>query len=136
MSRLPWETHPFTATTIPRRAGHGTESGELTFIVRVRDGFTKRMKEEVDKERKAQGLGVDKECKVQVKAAVEGPYGEGADLSRYNGVVIISGESWRAHRCASADDNQADPVSRLPFLTCCKSSATPRRVKPMCATSG
>lgn len=93
MSRLPWEAHPFTATTIPARAGHGTESGELTFIVRVRDGFTREMKEQVDKERKARGLGVEEECKIEVKAAVEGPYGESTDMTHYNGVVIIAGES-------------------------------------------
>lgn len=92
MSRLPWEAHPFTATTIPARAGHGTESGELTFIVRVRDGFTKEMKEQMDKERKVRGLGVEEACKIEVKAAVEGPYGESIDMSRYNAVVIIAGE--------------------------------------------
>lgn len=91
MARLPWEAHPFTAATVPGGKG-GSESGELTFIVRVRDGFTKRMKERVDKERKAQGLGVEAECKIEVKAAVEGPYGQARPLDLYDGVLIVAGE--------------------------------------------
>jgi hypothetical protein len=99
MARLPWEAHPFTATTIPKHPGSGTESGELTFIVRVRDGFTKRMKKQVDKERKAQGLGVEDECNIEVKAAVEGPYGHVRTMDMYDGVLVVAGESkydlWR-----------------------------------------
>ena len=96
MSRFPWEAHPFTASTIPAHASSDARSGELTFIVRVRDGFTKEMKEQVDKERKARGLGVEDECQIQVKAAVEGPYGGSKDMSRYDGVLILAGthESW------------------------------------------
>ena len=86
MSRLPWEAHPFTAAT--------TSSCEnLEFIVRVRDGFTKRMKERVDEERKALGLGLDDECSIQVKAAVEGPYGGKRSLSSYEAVLILAGGS-------------------------------------------
>ena len=92
MSRLPWEAHPFTATTLPASPGNVKESGELSFIVRVHDGFTKEMKEAVDKARKAEGLKVDEECKIEVKAAVEGPYGESRDLSREDGVLIVAGE--------------------------------------------
>jgi len=86
MSRLPWEAHPFTATTI---------SGELTFIVRVRDGFTKLMKDKVDEERKARGLGIEEgeDVGINVMGVVEGPYGIGRDLSRFNGVLILAGGS-------------------------------------------
>lgn len=100
MARLPWEAHPFTAATVPLREGAGQqmeggakEAGELTFVVRVRDGFTKRMKDRVDAERKAQGLGVDEECKIRVKAAVEGPYGQVRKLDLYDGVLIVAGQS-------------------------------------------
>jgi ferric-chelate reductase len=93
MARLPWEAHPFTATTIPKHPGSGTESGELTFIVRVRDGFTMRMKKQVDKERKAQGLGVEDECNIEVKAAVEGPYGHVRTMDMYDGVLVVAGRS-------------------------------------------
>ncbi|ORY35674.1 ferric reductase like transmembrane component-domain-containing protein [Naematelia encephala] len=93
MSRLPWEAHPFTAATIPKNPELGADSGELTFIVRVRDGFTRRMKEAVDTERKAQGLGVEEHCKISVKAAVEGPYGEARDLRRFDSVLILAGGS-------------------------------------------
>lgn len=130
MSRLPWEAHPFTATTIPARPGYGTESGELTFIVRVRDGFTKEMKLNVDKERKTRGLDVDGECKVEVKAAVEGPYGGTTDMSRYNGIVIISGELELIAEKHASDHNQADPGSHLRSLTCYRSSAMPGNANP------
>lgn len=94
MARMPWEAHPFTAATVPLRNPHGEdkETGELTFIVRVRDGFTKRMKNRVDKERKALGLAVDEECKIEVKAAVEGPYGQVRKLDLYDGVLIVAGK--------------------------------------------
>lgn len=93
LSRLPWEAHPFTATTIPGEADMGLGVGELTFIVRVRDGATKRMKDAVDKERKAQGLGIDEECSIVVPGAVEGPYGEMRRMDMYDGVIIVAGES-------------------------------------------
>jgi hypothetical protein len=92
LSRLPWEAHPFTATTIPGHAGMGLGAGQVTFIVRVRDGATKRMKEAVDNERKAQGLGVDEECSIDVPAAIEGPYGQIRRMGIYDGVVIVAGE--------------------------------------------
>lgn len=93
LSRLPWEAHPFTCTTIPGHAGMGLGAGQVTFIVRVREGATKRMKDAVDKERKAQGLGVDEECSIDVPAALEGPYGEVRGMDMYDGVIIVAGES-------------------------------------------
>ena len=51
------------------------------------------MKERVDKERKAQGLGVEEECKIEVKAAVEGAYGQVRKLDLYDGVLIVAGGS-------------------------------------------
>ncbi|WWC63559.1 uncharacterized protein I303_106163 [Kwoniella dejecticola CBS 10117] len=93
MSRLPWEAHPFTASTIPARPGQGAEAGELAFIVRVRDGFTKRMKDKIDAEKKAKGLAIDDRLDVEVTAAVEGPYGEKSDMSGYEGVLMFSGGS-------------------------------------------
>lgn len=93
MARLPWEAHPFTAATVPAQSQSSGDSGELTFIVRVRDGFTKRMKDRVDAERKAQGLGVEEECQIKVKAAVEGPYGHVRKLDLYDGVVVVAGMS-------------------------------------------
>ncbi|WWC90459.1 uncharacterized protein L201_005394 [Kwoniella dendrophila CBS 6074] len=93
MSRLPWEAHPFTAATIPLNPGHGTGSGELAFIIRVRDGFTKQMKNKIDKVRKEKGLSIEDKLDVEVSAAVEGPYGEKSDLSGYEGILIFSGGS-------------------------------------------
>lgn len=91
MSRLPWEAHPFTAITIPEPAG-SREKGELSFVVRIRDGFTRLMKERVDEERKARGLPVDEQCSMKVQAAVEGPYGLAEDLSGYDAVLIFAGK--------------------------------------------
>jgi hypothetical protein len=50
------------------------------------------MKEAVDNERKAQGLGVDEECSIDVPAAIEGPYGQIRRMGIYDGVVIVAGE--------------------------------------------
>lgn len=85
MSRLPWEAHPFTAVTIP-------ESGELSFVLRVRDGFTARMRQTLDKE--GYGFGwMQKVGSMRVKAALEGPYGVARSLRNFDGVLLFAGES-------------------------------------------
>jgi NAD(P)H-flavin reductase len=91
MAQMPWEAHPFSAATIPGEQ-HTTESGELTFIVRVRDGFTRRMKERMDEERKARGLGIEDTFKYDIPAAVEGPYGIARGLEDFDSVLILAGE--------------------------------------------
>jgi len=97
MSRLPWEAHPFTAATVPENGG------ELAFIVRVRDGFTKEMKNWVDKERKAQGLGIEEHCSIQVKGAVDGPYGRGGDKSHFDALLVLAGSCHQPFSpCASS----------------------------------
>ncbi|KAK8854583.1 hypothetical protein IAR55_003322 [Kwoniella newhampshirensis] len=93
ISRLPWESHPFTASTIAKHPERGAEAGELAFIVRVRDGFTKRMKDQVENARKEKGLGLDEKFEVDVKAAVDGPYGVKANLRGYDGILIFAGGS-------------------------------------------
>ncbi|WVQ79682.1 hypothetical protein IAT38_001782 [Cryptococcus sp. DSM 104549] len=139
LSRFPWESHPFTACTIPgygvagltpkeieeveqelekekggekhsgssRRAhlrarlralshprhGHHQPTEGLAFIIRVRDGFTKRLKDRVDAEQRALGLGLDEGCEVAVRAGVEGPYGVKSDLEGYDGIVLFAGGS-------------------------------------------
>lgn len=55
------------------------------------------MKQQVDKERKAQGLGVEDECKIEVKAAVEGPYGHVRTMDMYDGVLVVAGMSHILH---------------------------------------
>ncbi|WVQ95167.1 hypothetical protein IAU59_002261 [Kwoniella sp. CBS 9459] len=93
MSRLPWEAHPFTACTVPHKPGQGAQGGELAFIIRVRDGFTKRMKDRVDEVRKERGLTLEADCDVEVQAAVEGPYGVKSDMRGYEGLLMFSGGS-------------------------------------------
>ncbi|KAK4686608.1 hypothetical protein P7C73_g3519, partial [Tremellales sp. Uapishka_1] len=93
MSRLPWEAHPFTVATIPKVVGEDETTGELTFIVRVRDGFTSKMKDHVDTVRKERGLAIDDVCQVHVKAAVEGPYGAVRTMEMNDAVLLIAGGS-------------------------------------------
>ncbi|WRT68633.1 uncharacterized protein IL334_005611 [Kwoniella shivajii] len=92
MSRFPWEAHPFTACTVPANPGKGTQA-ELAFIIRVRDGFTKRMKDKVDEVRKEKGLAVDDHVDVEVSAAVEGPYGVKSNFTGYEGILMFAGGS-------------------------------------------
>ncbi|KAI9637640.1 uncharacterized protein MKK02DRAFT_7981, partial [Dioszegia hungarica] len=75
LSRLPWETHPFTAAGIPG-------DGEVSFVIRVRDGMTGRMKAAV----KEGNTG-------SVQGRVEGPYGGSGCLRGVDGVVIFAGGS-------------------------------------------
>ena len=74
LSRLPWETHPFTAAGIPG-------DGEVSFVIRVRDGMTGRMKAAV----KEGNTG-------SVQGRVEGPYGGSGCLRGVDGVVIFAGK--------------------------------------------
>ncbi|KAF9223031.1 iron reductase [Gyrodon lividus] len=98
VSTLPFEAHPFSISSIdsPEFRQHGddySEGGEerteikpsgaaywkeLVFLVNVRGGFTKRLKE-VAAENKT------------VKVFVDGPYGSSPDLGAYNTSVLIAG---------------------------------------------
>ncbi|KZT62768.1 hypothetical protein CALCODRAFT_552296 [Calocera cornea HHB12733] len=89
ISRLPWEAHPFTLASAPaprsRRAeGPDRSENELTFLVRARDGFTKRLLEHA-----SHGEGGQD----NVLAFVDGPYGMPPDLLEYSTVVLIGGGS-------------------------------------------
>ena len=84
ISRFPWEAHPFSAATAVQKTG----ANELVFVVRVRDGFTKRMRDAVESHQRATA-----EDTLLVPAAVEGPYGVGRELGGYDTVLLIAGES-------------------------------------------
>lgn len=84
ISRFPWEAHPFSAATAVQKRG----PNELVFVVRVRDGFTKRLRDAVERHQRATA-----EDAFEVPAAVEGPYGLARELGGYDTVLLIAGES-------------------------------------------
>ncbi|KZO98142.1 hypothetical protein CALVIDRAFT_512747 [Calocera viscosa TUFC12733] len=86
VSRLPWEAHPFTVASLrsPSASGAGGGGGnELVFLVRARDGFTRRLM--------ARALKEGGEC--DVTALVDGAYGAPPRLEEYQTVVLIAGGS-------------------------------------------
>ncbi|ODN90700.1 hypothetical protein L198_06016 [Cryptococcus wingfieldii CBS 7118] len=96
VSRWPWEGHPFTAASVPGMMEEdGAENDQLAFIVRVRDGFTKRLLRYVEENLPGGGYGrkgMEKQA-VGVRAAVEGPYGPRNEVREYDGVLIFAGGS-------------------------------------------
>ncbi|KAG2151649.1 ferric reductase NAD binding domain-containing protein [Suillus bovinus] len=96
VSTLPFEAHPFTIASFdssllstasaedrPSRDVTGPSAPfwkELVFLVNVRGGFTKKLKE----------IAARKET---VKVFVDGPYGPSPDLSSYDTSVLVAGGS-------------------------------------------
>ncbi|EJU06278.1 hypothetical protein DACRYDRAFT_60933 [Dacryopinax primogenitus] len=82
ISFLVWESHPFTIASVSDT--NGRQENELTFIVRARDGFTKRLLAHAQRGRKRQ---------LAVECAMEGPYGCPPSLAHFSTAVLISGGS-------------------------------------------
>lgn len=97
VSTLPFEAHPFTIASFDSSLFPITESKdqsdsnedlrssaplwkELVFLINVRKGFTKKLKEVASR-------------KGQVKVFVDGPYGPSPDLDCYDTSVLVAGES-------------------------------------------
>ncbi|EGN94560.1 hypothetical protein SERLA73DRAFT_62268 [Serpula lacrymans var. lacrymans S7.3] len=90
VSQLPFEAHPFTiasfdssfltASSPDSTATSSREGSELVFLINVRGGFTKRLKEVAAQNGK-------------VKVFVDGPYGPSPELGSYDTSVLISGGS-------------------------------------------
>ncbi|KIJ06187.1 hypothetical protein PAXINDRAFT_92374 [Paxillus involutus ATCC 200175] len=92
VSTLPFEAHPFSISSIdsPLFQRHGddnSENGEeptaaywkeLVFLVNVRSGFTKRLKEVAARNE-------------TIKVLLDGPYGSSPDLGAYDTSVLIAG---------------------------------------------
>lgn len=87
VSSLPFEAHPFTIASFDSNlfSNDKTRSGttapdwkELIFLINVRSGFTKRLRD----------IAVEKGT---VKVFIDGPYGSSPDLRGYNTVVLIAG---------------------------------------------
>ncbi|KAL7422396.1 ferric-chelate reductase Frp1 [Cryptotrichosporon argae] len=98
ISRLPWESHPFTAATVPS----AYDDGELKFIIRVRGGFTRRLRDRLDEVRKLRGLRALEACEIEVSATVEGAYGRASRLDAYDAVVLVAGGSGISYALAHA----------------------------------
>jgi ferric-chelate reductase len=81
VSALPTEAHPFTISTISGAldGSEGPKEKEITFLVRARSGFTKRMK--------AKALN----GQFSVPAYMDGPYGCPPDLSNFSTCVLVAG---------------------------------------------
>ncbi|KIJ37403.1 hypothetical protein M422DRAFT_177959, partial [Sphaerobolus stellatus SS14] len=80
ISAAPFEAHPFTIANIPNLDETGTK--KVVFLIKARNGFTKRLKDFVD----VRGIS-------SVSAFVDGPYGCPPDLSHAETVVLIAGGS-------------------------------------------
>ena len=94
VSRFPLEAHPFSIASIdsslfPPSTRGSAEAGpveesphwkELVFLINVRGGFTKRLKD----------ITAQKQA---VKLFIDGPYGAAPDVAAYDTSVLVAGES-------------------------------------------
>ncbi|KAF9528716.1 ferric reductase NAD binding domain-containing protein [Crepidotus variabilis] len=78
ISALPWESHPFTISSLPKATLDG--SNEIVFLLRVHRGLTARLL---------------KEAKVEktYPVFINGPYSNPPVLGGYNTVMLIAGGS-------------------------------------------
>lgn len=88
VSSFPLETHPFTVAALPGPFGtrpvliDGTK--ELLFIIRAKDGFTRRL---LNLAKAAGGRAAQLPLTL-----VDGPYGVPPDVDAFRHVVLIAGE--------------------------------------------
>ncbi|KAJ3540668.1 hypothetical protein NM688_g6196 [Phlebia brevispora] len=76
----PIESHPFTIATLPDADG---KQKEMVWIVRARDGFTKRLRDHL----------VDKDGACRAPVFLDGPYGTPPDITPFDTCVFIAGGS-------------------------------------------
>ncbi|KAI0818570.1 hypothetical protein BC629DRAFT_1435461 [Irpex lacteus] len=103
----PIESHPFTIASVAEASESvdlATEKPvkknefELMWIVRVRDGFTKRLKEHILMKNQRQiELGTEGPLKMQLPIFMDGPYGAPPDISRFETCVFFGGGSGVAY---------------------------------------
>lgn len=85
VSRWPLEAHPFSIASLPEKPAddalprRSDEEDELVFIVRARNGMTKRL----------QTLALQGAARIPVY--LDGPYGNPPDLTPYVTSVLIAG---------------------------------------------
>jgi ferric-chelate reductase len=109
VSRVPFEAHPFTIASIPRHGSFmkanspasseekvGEESAtkggnELVFFIKVKEGFTKRLREAVERKDGDEG-------RMPLSVYVDGPYGSPPDVNAFDSVILIAGEHYSVLR--------------------------------------
>ena len=77
-SITPWENHPFTLASWSKDSNGHTD---LTFLIAVHHGATKRLREKIENGQNT------------MRVLVEGPYGHGLNLGVYDHLLFISGGS-------------------------------------------
>jgi ferric-chelate reductase len=88
VSRLPFEAHPFTiasydaplTTTDSNTFASATGVKDLVFLINVRNGMTKRLKEAAV-------------AKKPLSVFVDGPYGDAHDLNCFHSCTLVAGGS-------------------------------------------
>jgi len=79
VSKLPFEAHPFTIASIPEKE---KEVQDVVFLIRGRNGFTKRLREHAAANSES-----------RVPAYLDGPYGCPPDLTQYSTCILVAGGS-------------------------------------------
>lgn len=96
------EAHPFTMVTTPDRATH-----QVTFLLKARDGFTKRLLQHA--------LASD-ESTTSLVTCIDGPYGAPRSLAHHDSILLIAGGTGItfafSHLCGVMDDMMATTTSR------------------------
>lgn len=85
VSNLPTEAHPFSIASIPHSLDgtEGPTDKDVTFIIRGRSGFTRRLREHAGR----------KGAPDSVPAYIDGPYGCPPNLKMFSTCILIAGGS-------------------------------------------
>jgi ferredoxin-NADP reductase len=86
-----WESHPFTLMSWQTVQAENTKDSihELSFLFRPRDSFTARLRNHVSQ--KSDNHNEAGTSQLQIRVAVEGPYGHPFDVSHYPSVLMVVG---------------------------------------------
>ncbi|KAH9464760.1 hypothetical protein Pst134EA_003199 [Puccinia striiformis f. sp. tritici] len=104
----PWESHPFTISTLPTPSHNGTEGNEMVFVLRPRQGLTARLKTLAD----MPTLPAIRAC------LIDGPYGGFMDsLRACDTVLLVAGGTGMAALISIAQSLQRSGPAR--GMSCC-----------------
>jgi len=81
LSIKPWESHPFTISSLPAPSHSGEEGNEMVFVLRPRDGMTARLK----------SLANMSTVQPMRACLIDGPYGGFMDSLRACDTVLLIG---------------------------------------------
>lgn len=81
LSIKPWESHPFTISSLPAPSHSGEEGNEMVFVLRPRDGMTARLK----------SLANTSTVQPMRACLIDGPYGGFMDSLRACDTVLLIG---------------------------------------------